>query len=295
MKLFEKNITISLQDSRFTQFQSWASYAASFIPTILTSTPVGNMTNAQVIELGNQALNTTNSLLDFTGYNRTNMYQIAEMTGSIPSQNKPVVTTNSETLTSRPLTEYQQKIEDDHQKNLEKLTTQANNIISQYYTPSMQENLHIFMEKNQPTIDPIVGTITNVPSVEKVIQSALEKPNQETYNALQSTLEATEVAIFANKNGDSRLKAQLKAYETNLKITLQDPKIAQFSSWKTQATNYLQQFLPDTKTILDTTGLGNTTTSDAIKFGQSALSVADTALYLTGQKNTPIRETLGYS
>ncbi|MBV8660868.1 MAG: hypothetical protein JO129_01845 [Candidatus Dependentiae bacterium] len=283
VKSFKNDINTALKNPHMDKFQSWGSYATSLLPTteqLLTTTGIGNINLSTAVQGAKTAIDTANSALTATGITNMNISQVAEKAGLIPSE-KP---TRAPVQTARDL---------DIAKNLQ---IQANSEITQYFTPAMQNDIVAVTHTNL-LIDPTNGSITNMPSIEEITQKALENPTQETFNALQSMLEATKVAIFANNQessilGRSQLLKQLQSYKKQLTTTLKDPRFTPFQSWTTRATSYVASFLPSAKTTLDVTGIGNVKVSQVVEGVKQTLDVAHQALTATGTGNMTISQAL---
>jgi|GEM_PF-3047123 len=293
LKAFEKTITTSLQNPRFTQPQSWGSYAASFVPstqTVLSTTGLGNVTTSQAVGAGKKVLDLTNSFLNLTGYDKATVNQVAEKTGAISSKTKVKENKTTPSKGPRELTDFQQRIKAVNEKHAKQDKAAANQAVDQYYTPEMKREVLSIMPRKESGS----RSSTSTPLVEKVMEQAMAKPNKKSFDALQSTLEATQVAIFASK-GNKSLTKQLETYKSQIKSTLENPNFNQFQSWSTHATSYAKEFIPSTKTTLNATGVGNATTSQAVGYGKKALEYVDSALYVTGQGKTTMNEMLGYN
>ena len=121
---------------------------------------------------------------------------------------------------------------------------QTNNVITYYYKDAAARNDVFTFMNREPIIDQVTQTVTNMPSVEDIIQKSLKAPTSQAYKALQSSLEATNIAIYACQDdhsffGDGSLLTQLKTFKNMINQTLQDPKLTQFQSWSSYATQKL--------------------------------------------------------
>lgn len=301
LTLFKNNISIALENPRLTQPQSWGQYAASFLPStqdVFNTTGLGDVKVSTVINAGKSAVNTlapyTGAILNSTGIGKMTLSEVAEQTGVIPSE-KSAVETNPFKEILEPLTrsQYEQNKHEQQSNEIIQQKAQANIAIDQYYTSEMQRDVvAIIPQEKNGFVDPIMKIITNMPSVELIIQRATEHPSQQAFNALQSTLKATQMAIHvAKESGNASSLPQLKAYENQITTILQSPNFTPFQSWS----SYAASFMPSTKTILKTTGLGDVTVNQTLSGMNTVAPYAQYALGLTGVENMTVSQALTHA
>lgn len=281
LKTTEQKITAALADEAFKPYQSWGTYAMSLLPsakTLLQSTGAGN------IKL-NTVIDSANSITNAIGNAAENLLPTSVNASIAGAKNIIKNTTISQLLDnsgyfkkSTPITNLKEP-ENSFEINIQH---QADEALSGYYTPAMVKDIFA-VAQTKPIVNPSTGIITNMPSVSAMAKSALLQPTQEKFNALQSMLQATDVAIYANQDhstliGDRAFLETLKTYQSYLKTILQDSKFKQFQSWTTQATDYASSFLPSTETIVKTTlqntGIGNLTVDDINFAGKAAYRIS---------------------
>ncbi|MBP6870010.1 hypothetical protein KBC04_03955 [Candidatus Babeliales bacterium] len=285
LKMFEENIITALQSPQFNKFQSWGSYLGSFAPsarTVLDTTGLADVKVSTVLDYGQSMLNTF-------GYGQKPLAQLAGDFGITQKNTEKQVT--QEKTSSKESTK--KLVEPTEQKNItisEQLNLQtkilADNTIAQYSTPAIQRDIFAAM-KIKPEFDSSTGIIINMPSVEQIIDLAIHNPSQTNYNALQATLEATNVGIFATRNNDALFNAikvnlQLKNYKMQLEAILKSKEYKPFTSWTSQATSYAASFMPAiTEVILNQTPVGSITPHQIFEGGK-------TTLRYTGNKDLTI-------
>lgn len=297
IKVFEKDLAKTLANPNFTKFQSWGSYAMSFLPSTETILDVTGLGNVKVSTAINATKSTINSVrtpaeiaLAVSGAGEITLGQIGEKTGIITSDKDLVKeaakidqTTSVDNVVKK-LTPFQQQIKEINERHAEEEKNLANNAIIQQCTPAMLYDLNRLL-----TAKPLQSAIAQKPvNVETLIEIALDNPSQESFNALQAVLEATKVAIYAAKiNDNNAILTQLKTYEKQLTTTLQTQQFNKFHSWTTQATSYVASFMP---VIINATRVKDMTLSSALDTAQSAARLAEQALNYTGVSQMTISQ-----
>ena len=302
LKSFEQRINTTLQKREMKQFQSWGSYASEAGASAFNAT-IGNMSIGSATSLSKSAINKvipyTQGLINISGVKDMTISQVAEKTGLIKQENQ--IESNP-----TPMTRQQNEIQEGSYADVDKIIIKdtSNKIIAQYFTPAMQQDIMQFTGINPKRMS----------SIDTVITTALNNPSQEGFNALQSALEATRIALYAYRSesstfGSSANFKQLQAFEQQIIQTLQDPRMTPFHSWTSQATSYATSFIPSVKTVLDTTGLGNMTIGqalttvktsqeigraawNAIPFSDSAYHLGNAAVIASGVPNMTVSQGL---
>jgi len=262
---------------------------------VLYTTGLGDIKVGTVIDAGQSVtkavLPYVRSIVNSTGIGSMTLSQVAESTGIIPSE-KIVTEKNPFKESLEPLTrsKYEQSVHEQKNNEILQQRVQAILAIDQYYTPEMQREVLAIMPKNEKYfIHPDIRITTNMPSVEVIIETAVEKPTQQTFDALQNALKATKMAIHvAQENRNIALISQLEQYKNQIIIVLKSPMFTQFQSWS----SYAESFIPSTKKVLSTTGLGNITVDQALSGVSSVAPYVQSALDATGVLNMTIDQAL---
>jgi len=145
----------------------------------------------------------------------------------------------------------------------------AQKIIDAYYTPQAKNQIIQFSKKS------------NTPTIEEIIQTAQQKPTQESYEALHALSQTINKALVAYQNdvtilGDSPLLKQLKAYKQKVQTTLQNPEFTKFQTWQEYLTSYVPSPKEIIKTSMQATGLENVSLATAFNTGSSILNSMNT-------------------
>ncbi len=296
LKNFEKRINRTLQDSNMTQFQSWGSYANQALSSAGSSAfhaTIGKMPISTALNLSktvaDQISPYANGLMNLSGVKKMTLSQVAEKAGlsqkEVPDgENNPI----------RPVAPQKSSVKntlnfdmDTQVLNEFTIKNKVNKIVGEYYTPAMQHDIMIATGINPKTR----------PSVENIIEQALKTPSQQTFNALQATLEATKVALYAHRSEKSMFNTsksyqQLEVLEQQVMQALKQPQFTPFHSWTSRATSYATSFIPSVKTVLDTTSLGSMTIEQALKGMDLAGKIAQPVINYSGVSNMTVSQGL---
>jgi hypothetical protein len=328
LKTFEKTINTTLQNPKLTQFQSWGTYTSSFIPstrTILNAPIVRNVNVSTAVSTGKYVIDTVTPYVKTVTPLIKGTAQVAHaVTGAVAYTGLPYIADSAQIMhdwtgivsgdatlsnaakttglipadikTQTPAAEpkspsIQENLNFDMSNkdiNAIVVKNKSNNAIAQYYTPAMQHDVFILMG-TKPRINPSTGIVENMPTIDDIVRTALEKPSQQSFNALQSVREAINVAQYASRGessmlGKSQHLQQLQSFEKQITQALQNPKLAQFDSWTSQATSYIGSFLPSTKSILETTGLGNATINQTLNTAVQTPRIINQTISAVGLK-----------
>ncbi|MGZ6251034.1 MAG: hypothetical protein ACXWL2_03335 [Candidatus Chromulinivorax sp.] len=176
-----------------------------------------------------------------------------------------------------------------YKKENTKTSQKTSNIVANFYPPQVKaallEMLHI-----TPQIDPSTGMITNMPSLEMIKEEAVKNPTKKSFQALQDTVLAIQIAEYAIKNDPSFLDSnsssimkELGFLKTECHQLLTNPLFDKY-----------QSFL--LKDILDQTGLGEMTVASAVNHFRTGMQVAnDAAATITEFTSNELLNSSGYA
>ncbi len=173
-----------------------------------------------------------------------------------------------------------------------------NEIVQYYYADQARQDLFDFM-KIQPKIDPTTGSITNMPSVQDIIQKAQENPSQQAYQALKAAVTATDIALYANKYDlvdwmmYNTLKVdQLFLYKNQLNKALENPAIIRYQSSLNRALNYTTSLLPKSYDLAKASGVLDTTFDQLAQGNTYTNRLIDAGLQQSGMANKTVNQVL---
>lgn len=173
-----------------------------------------------------------------------------------------------------------------------------NEIKNYYYQPSLQSAVFKLM-KTQPIFDQKTGTITNMPSIETIISQAEKNPSQESYDALQAAIKATDIALSASKYDlvdwmvhNSLKVEQLYLYKDQLTQSMQKPAMIRYKKIINRVTDFTTTIIPQSTDIIKATGILDTTFDQLSQGNTHTNSLINTGLQQTGMGNITLGQAL---
>jgi len=300
LQKFQKDITKELSNQKFKKFKPISEQMASNLPSkreLLDMTGVGTMTVTQAVDALSKNLKenpmiqattsvasaiglTPEAFFKKTGLQDMTILEFAEKTNIIKKDPQARPLQNTDQLLS--------KFEIYQKREAMKPILQANELVGRYYNGDEI----LALTNNSPMIDTSTRAVTNLPSVENLINNAINNPTAKNYQSLESAAKAIKTAQIASKN-DPAMKQQLQLLDQQITTAMSNQALTPHQSWST----YLSSFAPSTKTVLTKTGIGNMKLSQVADIGKATTQKAY-SLYETGVKwgiipEKPIQDYIG--
>ncbi len=195
--------------------------------------------------------------------------------------------------------ELQKFINGTNQEQILKAQQDANKEITNYYYEKNLQDAIFNLMHIEPIIDHTKGGITNIPSIENIIEEALKNPSKKSYEAIQAAIKATDTAIYVTKYNlfdflvyKSLKVKQLYLYKEQLLQALNNPAIIKYKPIISQVSDYATSFVPKSTTLLEKTGIMDTTFDELSQGKTNTNKLINATLKNTSLGSTTLHQAL---